>query len=159
MLPLEDEAITAVRQILGPQLDYARNALREALVLVTPPVHFRKEKMYGAVVDMAVGLHVRICRKFRQALTLTEIGQADGVEMLCRSMYEAALAQAFICRPSVKLKKANRKPVDLFGRKLTQNFRAQLYIAHTFNRDESRYEDMGQKIGLKRIAAQGQKAG
>jgi hypothetical protein len=92
-------------------------------------------------------------------LLLARIGQADGVDMLCRSIYEAALAQAFVCRPTVKLKQANGKPVDLYGRKLTQNFRAQLFAAHTFNRDETRYEGMGQKSGLKQMAARGQKVG
>jgi hypothetical protein len=153
MLPNETKVITGVNRKLRPQLDYAQRALREMLVAVESPIYPRKE--FPLVVqDMAIGLHVRICRKFRQALLLTEIGQADGVEILCRSMYEAALAQAFVCRQTVKLKRTNGKAVDLHGRRLTQLFRAQLFLAHTLIRDESRLEHMSKHAGLKRLAAQ-----
>lgn len=106
---------------------------------------------------MAVGLHVRISRKYRQVLLLVEAGQGDGVEILCRTMYEAALAQAFICRQTVKLRRADRSSVNLHGVKLTQEFRAWLFLAHSLMRDEERLDKMDKVPGLRRLSAQERK--
>jgi hypothetical protein len=159
MLPNEDRVIAGVKQTLGPQLEYARKSLFEALVALEHPVNLRFKSIHPAVPDMAIGLHVRLCRKFRQAIALTEVGQADGVEMLCRSMFETALAQAFICRPTVKLRYVNGPAVPLFGQKLTRDFRAQLFIAHTFLREEKRSTKMSEKRGLKRFGAKVKRMG
>src|SRR5262245_17965260 len=149
MLPYEEEVVAGVRRELGVQLAYAEEMLRDALVVAVPPFMPRRKKLHPIVKDMALGLHVRVCRKFRQALLLVPIGQADGIEILCRSMFEATLAQIFICRSRVRLRHIGGTPVNLHGETLSQTFRARLYAAHTFTRDEKRYAGMATKAGLK----------
>src|SRR5436190_24220186 len=103
MLPNETKERERIDDSLAHQLAYSHKVLREYLEVLDIPLELRTE-LPSLVVDMAVGLHVRIARKYRQILLLAESGQADGAEVICRSMFEALMALAFICREGVELR-------------------------------------------------------
>jgi hypothetical protein len=136
---------------LTGQIDYAKKTLRECVFACKSPIRLRKS-FPPIVLHAALGLHVRLCRKYRQAIALGELGQGDGGEALCRSMFEAFLAQAFICRQTVKLRRRNGGAVNLHGKKMTQDFRAYLYIAHDAIQNDKRIAEMSKERGLKRSA-------
>src|SRR5687768_14821462 len=129
MLPHSRIDIRLIKWHLTGAIEYSKRTLRECMFACKSPIMLRKP--FPAIVqDAALGIHVRLCRKYRQAIALAELGQGDGGESLCRSMFEAFLAQAFVCRQLVKLRRRNGGKVNLHNKKMTQEFRASLYLAH-----------------------------
>lgn len=108
--------------------------------------------------DVALGLHVRTCRKLEQAKLLAAAGQADGAETICRSVFESFLSQAFVCRQSVRLRRVNGKPVKKFDKKLPQEFRATLFLARDTMQQEARIDKMEKVPTLTRAARAERKA-
>lgn len=91
-------------------------------------------------------------------LALCELGQADGAQVICRTMFETYLTVTFIVRQSVRLRYMNsNSKVDLFGKKLTRDFRANLFIAHGVLQYEKNLENMQGVAGLKKHAKKQQK--
>jgi hypothetical protein len=151
MLPKENNARARIASDLKDQLAYCHNSLQESIQMIASPIHFQKG-MHPLVFDMTLGLHVRIVRKYGQVLHLAELGQADGAEVLCRTMYESLLAQAFICRPRIRLRRTDKSVLNLHGKKLTKEFRALLYYAHDAIQNEKSLEHKEKLRGFKRIA-------
>jgi hypothetical protein len=148
MLPHSRIDQRLIKWHLTGAIDYSRQTLRECVLACKSPIKLRKP-FPPIVLHAALGLHVRLCRKYRQAIALAELGQGDGSDSLTRSMFEAFLAQAFICRQTVKLRRRNGGAVNLFGKKLTQEFRAYLYLAHDAIQNDKRMNEMAKEPGLK----------
>lgn len=130
MLPDESKYVLELAKQLEEQFDYSRTSLAEGVAITDGPIEFRKA-FHVKIELAATGLHVLMCRRFRQVIALCKLGQVDCAEGVCRSMFEGLLVQKFICLNSVSLRRENsRKKVNTHGKKLTQVFRATLYVAH-----------------------------
>ncbi len=152
MLPDESTYLPKLARNLRPQFQYSASSLAEGVAITNGQMAFRKQ-FPPVVQHSAVGLHVLICRRFRQAIALCQLGQVDSAEAVCRSMFEGLLAQAFICRNSVSLRhRANGGKAETHGKKLTQEFRADLYFAHHFVLEKKRLEKLAKTKGHKRHA-------
>lgn len=153
MLPDESTYLPRLAQELEKQFDYSFACLAEGVGLTRGKFAFRKQ-FHAVVQHSAVGLHVLMCRRFRQAIALCQLGQVDSAEAVCRSMFEGLLVQTFICRNSVALRhRDNGRKANRFGKALTQEFRADLYIAHSVIQWKKTLDKLAETKGHKRYAA------
>jgi hypothetical protein len=104
---------------------YATSLLKES---ISPP-----DEMSALSITHCIGLFVKVCRLARGNLGLAELGQSECADILCRSIFEASCAFAFLARAEIKLTDSSSNPPVLlptFGKTLSYDFRASLYEFH-----------------------------
>ncbi len=158
MLPNESEALDRIQRDFEDEFADARRLLN---VGVRAPTHSEGIKQPQRVRAVSQLLFVACCRLFRSVIAVAELGDDVAVEILTRSMFEAFLAMLFVLRPRVSLWKRQqvhggvwvKKAVNRHGRRLTPEFRANLYLAHMEFQQHKWASEFATIRGIKRSAA------
>ena len=106
------------------------------------------------------GLTVRAIRQFRGIFALAEWGLVEDMEILCRSLFENALAVRFVLRPARRRKacsaalRARLAQLPVMPRRYRAvDFRAILYSAYWFIRTDKKAGGARAVRGLKRFSS------
>jgi hypothetical protein len=127
MLPDETGIQRHFCRELKTQLEYTNEISKRAWLLLEEPIQLNAA-YDPPVIAAASSLYVRACRMLRQAAILAELGQADGMEVIVRAMFDGALSTGFICRENVSIKGVHRDYRHLFAEPLSRGFRTSLYV-------------------------------
>ena len=150
--PFEEQQFQTIQTQLADVIDYSKRLLLSIRALLNPPVAFQAH-FADPVVGAALSLLLRACRRYRQVIALSELGQADGADVIGRSMFESFLTIAFVCREQVQLSRRNSsKPANQFGKELTREFRAKLYYTHSNLKKERFFENLRTVANAKHVA-------
>ena len=137
-LPNEAKERARIAETLPDQFTYSHRLLDEFLQLIEIPIEFHTG-FPPIVIDMAMGLHVRISQKIPASVVARGGWASRHGRVICRSMFEAFLAQSFVCRSDVTLTRENGGVVDTSWVHSNARISTVLYYAHVHSwREEDR---------------------
>ncbi len=105
MLPKEQRHIADISEQLAEEFGLAK-ALLDSVLRLTDS-QFKCEDCDEITIHAAAQLQISMNRKLRQVIALCQVGQGDGAEVICRSIFESMLAQAFICADTLEFRDPN----------------------------------------------------
>jgi hypothetical protein len=131
--PGDAQAEVEIRNELREKIDFAKRLLR-FWIGADLDQGFSRTPWAPIVKRVLLANIVRSSRQFRTVLELCERGEGVDASIICRSLFETALAIAFVLRPRVTLRKFDRRgvprPVVKQRNRLSREFRATLVVAH-----------------------------
>lgn len=170
--PGEERRTTEIQENLREQFEYCEHIYK--FWIETDFDRWMEKAQVNERVCLLVGiLHVQAFRLYRSIVEECKRGEAFAARILCRSLFETVAALLFVLKPTVcirlepKMKKGART-TDSAGRpgatavaikrsesvakdRLSNEFRARLYIAHAFIELEEHETKCATTDGLKGI--------
>lgn len=135
--PGEDEQIELISARLSHQISLGERVYR-AWLFAERDKYLRRSPLDFTVKETAMTLDVQACRQYRAAFELCERSDGECAHVIARSLFETAVATAFVLLPNVRLKTVPE--IDKGTR-----------IQKVDHDGRPRYRSMGAKAGNRRI--------
>lgn len=156
ILPHETEIVRAIARELASEFEFCEELLSFGVNLPQTKRDLHEGRLRHDTVVTAIGLYVKATTSFRAAIHLCRIGCDRNALPINRSLFENSVNLAFLLRRRVSLYQFNdstakpRTPVNLHGKKLSTDFRTDLYNAWCILMDEKKVRRFARTPGIKR---------
>ena len=164
LLPNENQVLEAIPKLLSNEFDCAKRLLAFGVSLPTTKGDLHQGSLRHDTVVTAIALFTKAMTSFRASIHLCEIGCDRNATPVNRSLFETSVNLAFLTRQRVTLYQFNDKnntkpktPVCLHGKKLTAEFRTDLYNAWNILMSEKNVRSYSSTPGVKRTGRRLQK--
>jgi Family of unknown function (DUF5677) len=152
--PGEDRVRDEIQRELAGHFGFAKRLLTYWLK-ADKDTGLNKSSLPPIVLRVVLAMSVKATRQFRSVIELCERGEAVDGAIIARSMFETALAVAFVLKPRFEPSKFDekgkvKKTIKVPGVTLTCEFRALLFAAHQVLQPERSAAKHADRPGLKR---------
>jgi hypothetical protein len=156
ILPNENQVLEKIPQLLGNEFDCAKRLLDFGVRLLSEKNLHQGSLRHDTVIT-AIALYTKAMTSFRASIHLCEIGCDRNALPVNRSLFETGVNLAFLIKLRVSLYRFNdnstaipKTLVDLHGKKLTTDFRTDLYNAWNILMSEKNVDRYCSTPGVKR---------
>lgn len=157
ILPNENKVLQALPKLLANEFDCVKRMLAFGVSLPTTKANLHQGKLRHDTVITALALYTKAMTSFRASIHLCAIGCDRNALPVNRSLFETSVNLAFLIRHRVALYQFNdnskAKPktlVNLHGKRLTTDFRTDLYNAWNILMSEKNVRRYSSTPGIKR---------
>lgn len=164
LLPNENQVLESIPHLLAEEFDCAKRLLRFGVSLPTTKNDLHQCSLRHDTVVSALALYTKAMTSFRASIHLCEIGCDRNTLPVNRSLFETSVNLAFLIRHRVTLYHFNdgsktkpKTPLNLHGKKLTTDFRTDLYNAWNILMSEKNIRRYSSTPGVKRAGRKLQK--
>lgn len=159
IFPNEKRFLQDVTVEVRDELDTCRMLLDFGANLPGEKDDLHKGSLRHDTVSTAIAFFVKVSTSFRAVIHLCEAGLDRNAMPVSRSLFETTVTLTFLVRQRVSLyrfynKQKPKTPLELFGKKLTTEFRTELYHAWCILWEEKVFEQWQKTPGIKQAAKQ-----
>jgi hypothetical protein len=156
IVPNEGQVLKAIPTLLFDEFDCAKRLLAFGVSLPTTKGDLHNGSLRHDTVVTAIALYTKAMTSFRASIHLCEFGADRNALPINRSLFETSVNLAFLIRQRVNLYQFNdnsktkpKTPVNLHGKKLTTEFRTDLFNAWSILMSEKNVRRYSSTPGVK----------